>query len=144
MARPVTISPVNFALIRHTMKQQSVLAADLAEQLGISASYLSEMLNGHSLLNDEKLNRIADILSVPPYYFRTSIGRMAMQSERFAYTDRFSRAEGTCRSPNVNVSPSPAALNPNDLNSACLSSSSIESVPRHSAAPRSAPQSIAA
>lgn len=78
MARPVTIQPVNFPLIRHHMAERKYTLKRMANKLGVQISHLSEMLSGLRLLNDEKLNRIADILSVPPYYFWTSIGRMVM------------------------------------------------------------------
>ena len=53
MARPVTIAPVNFALIRHVMKARNLMLTELAERLDLSISYLSEMLNGRSPLSDE-------------------------------------------------------------------------------------------
>ncbi len=42
MARPVTIAPVIYALIRYTMNAQSVMMTDVADKLGIGTSYLSD------------------------------------------------------------------------------------------------------
>ena len=79
MAKPVTIAPVNYALIRHVLKSRDMMIGELSEKLGISISYLSDMLSGRSPLNDERLVSISDILEVPHNYFRTSIGRLAIQ-----------------------------------------------------------------
>ncbi len=46
MAKPVTIAPVNYALIRHVLKSRDMMIGELAEKLEISISYLSDMLSG--------------------------------------------------------------------------------------------------
>ena len=46
MAKPVTIAPVNYALIRHVLKSRSMMISELSEKLEISISYLSDMLSG--------------------------------------------------------------------------------------------------
>ena len=46
MAKPVTIAPVNYALIRHVLKSRNMMIGELSEQLEISISYLSDLLSG--------------------------------------------------------------------------------------------------
>ena len=79
MAKPVSILPVNYALIRHVLKSKDMMIGELSEKLEISISYLSDMLSGRSPLNDERLVSISDILEVSHNYFRTPIGRLAIQ-----------------------------------------------------------------
>ena len=46
MAKPVTIAPVNYALIRHVLKSRGMMIGELSKKLDISISYLSDMLSG--------------------------------------------------------------------------------------------------
>ena len=60
MARPVTITPVNFPLIRHHMKERKYTLKRMAGKLDCQVSHLSEMLSGLRPLNDERLIIISD------------------------------------------------------------------------------------
>ena len=79
MARPVTIQPCNFSLIRYLMQQRKYTQKRMAGKLGCNASQLSEMLSGLRPLNDKRLQIIADELKVEVNYLRTPIGRMVVQ-----------------------------------------------------------------
>lgn len=87
MARPVTIAPVNFALIRHVAKQRGMLLKDLARAVDIGNSQFSEMLSGLRKMSDERLVRVADALGVPHNYFRTPLGRLVLQKAEADLTD---------------------------------------------------------
>ena len=87
MARPVSIVPINFPLIRHGAKERGVLFRDLAEQIGVRDSHFSEMLSGLRPLNDERLAKLSDVLGVPHNYFRTSLGRLVIQKAEADLTD---------------------------------------------------------
>ena len=87
MARPVSVQPVNFSLIRHVIKKRGLKFQDVADDLELSASHFSEMLAGTRKLNDERLAGLSNLLGVHANYFRTSIGRLAIQKVEADLTD---------------------------------------------------------
>ena len=78
MAKPVTIQPINFALIRRLMKQKGYSQKRIANKLGVVISQVSEMLGGTRPMNDQRLQIVADELKVPVAKIRTPIGRMVI------------------------------------------------------------------
>ena len=79
MARPISVQPVNYTLIRHVVKQRSKTLTEVAEHVGMSITQFSDMPAGTRKLNDERLGKIADFLDVDHNYFRTPTGRLAIQ-----------------------------------------------------------------
>ena len=79
MARPVSIAPVNFSLIRYVVKARGLTLTEVAEHLDVSIQYFSGMLSGYEKINDERLIAISQLLEVSPDYFRTPTGRLAIQ-----------------------------------------------------------------
>ena len=55
MAKPVSIHPVNFPLIRYTIMEKGLMQSEVAEHIGVNASHFSEMLSGLRKMNDERL-----------------------------------------------------------------------------------------
>ena len=78
MAKPVTIQPINFSLIRHHMKLKNYSITRMAKKLGVAISGFSEMLSGTRQMNDQRLQIVSDELKKPHNYFRTPIGRMVI------------------------------------------------------------------
>ena len=79
MAKPVSIHPVNFTLIRHAIRNRGKKLQDVAEHIGVSPSQFSEMLSGLRKFSDERLILTADFLGVAANFFRTPTGRLAIQ-----------------------------------------------------------------
>ena len=79
MARPISVQPVNFTLIRQVVDEQDKTLTEVADAAGTRLSQLSEMLAGTRKMNDQILQSIADYLETPVHYLRTPIGRMVIQ-----------------------------------------------------------------
>lgn len=80
MARPVEVHAVNYVLIRHMMRLRKKSLKDVAKVLDRSVTYVSDMVNGRSPINEERLKLISDFLGVgTPDYFRTSTGRLLLR-----------------------------------------------------------------
>lgn len=79
MARPVSITPVNYSLIRHVAKAKEMPLGEIANHLEIPASNFYDMLSGTRPINDERLAMIHDFLGVPFGYFKQSTGSLLLR-----------------------------------------------------------------